>query len=148
MNTFIRIIASGFGSGYMPIASGTWGSAVGMVIAWLFFGDLRVAVVLTLAVTALSIPVATRAEKLYGTKDDGRIVIDEIVGYWVSVLLLPHTLPVYIAAFFLFRLFDVLKPLGINRTQQLPGGWGIVIDDVLAGLLSNIVIHAILLFHK
>jgi phosphatidylglycerophosphatase A len=132
----------------MPIASGTWGSAVGMLIAWLFFGNTSVALILTLLVLVISIPVSTRAEKIFGTKDDGRIVIDEIVGYWISVLFLPRTLIVYAAAFFLFRLLDVLKPLGIRRSQDLPGGWGIVIDDVLAGLLTNLIIQAALFFHK
>ncbi|MCX5778323.1 MAG: phosphatidylglycerophosphatase A [Elusimicrobia bacterium] len=141
MNTLIRFIATGFGSGYMPIASGTWGSAVGMLLAWFFFDYTPIAVVLTAAVFALSIPVATRAEKFFGKKDDGRIVIDEIVGYWISVLFLPHTFAVYAAAFFLFRLFDVLKPLGIRSSQNLPGGWGIVIDDVLAGILTNALLQ-------
>lgn len=142
MNTLIRIFVTGFGAGYLPIAPGTWGSALGMLIAWVAFPETPALLAATIILSAIAVPAASRAETLFSKKDDGRIVVDEIAGYWVSVLFLPHTIPVFVGAFFLFRLFDVLKPLGISRTQNLPGGWGIVVDDLLAGALANVVLQA------
>lgn len=142
MNTAIRLFVTGCGAGYLPIAPGTWGSALGMLIAWFAFPHTPALLVATIILSSIAVPAATRAETLFGKTDDGRIVVDEVAGYWVSVLFLPHTIPVFVGAFFLFRLFDVLKPLGINRTQKLPGGWGIVVDDLLAGALANGVLQA------
>jgi phosphatidylglycerophosphatase A len=141
---FITIIAAGFGTGYLPVASGTWGSALAAVLYWALFPSGFSAALLVIAATALSIPVSTAAEKWYGKKDDSHIVVDEFVGMWVSLLFLPHTVPLFAAAFVLFRIFDVVKPFFIRRIQSLPGGWGIVADDFFAGILTNVVLQSVL----
>ena len=87
-------------------------------------------------------PVAGAAEKAFGSHDDKRIVIDEIAGYLVAAAWLPHTFAVAVTAFVLFRFFDVAKPLFIRSSQRLPGGWGIVADDILAGIVTNVIIRA------
>lgn len=90
----------------------------------------------------LSVAVADYAEEAMGVKDDPRIVIDEWIGFWCSAAFLPRTWTVLAAAFILFRLFDAWKPAGIRRLSYLPGGWGVVMDDIVAGLLVNAVLHA------
>ena len=88
-----------------------------------------------------SVAIADKAEELLARKDDQRIVIDEWIGYLVSVALLSKTLIVWLVAFVLFRVVDTWKPLGIKRLSELPGGWGVVMDDVMAGLLVNAVLR-------
>lgn len=145
-NSIVKFIASAGGAGYMPFASGTWGSLVAALIYWFFFPSSDVInLCVTLLVTVLSVPVSTAAEALYGKKDDGHIVIDEVVGMWLSVLFLPRTVGVFIAAFFLFRVLDVIKPFFIRSVQDLKGGLGIVADDFLAGIAANLILQGALL---
>jgi phosphatidylglycerophosphatase A len=91
--------------------------------------------------TCLAIAVSDYAEELLGNPDDSRIVIDEWIGYWFAIAFLPQALPMRIAAFVLFRLFDVVKPGWIRRAGGWPGGWGIVMDDVFAGILANLLLQ-------
>lgn len=140
----IKILASGLGTGYSPVASGTVGSLLAAAIWWYLPESLALKLALTALVLVISVPVSTAAEKLYGHKDDSRIVIDEVAGMWLALLFFPVDIKHVAAAFFLFRLFDVIKPLGINKIQSLPGGWGIVVDDALAGILANIVLRTAL----
>jgi len=90
----------------------------------------------------ISVSIGDYAEESMGRKDDPRIVIDEWVGYWFSVAFLPHTPIVLISAFILFRVFDVLKPLGIKKLSNLPGGWGVVMDDIAAGVITNLILQS------
>lgn len=93
------------------------------------------------AVLAAGIPAASRAEVLYGKKDCGRIVIDEFVGYWVAMAFLPATAGYMIAAFFAFRFFDILKPFPARMLERrCAGGWGVMLDDVAAGIYANLLI--------
>jgi len=138
----IKTLATGLGSGYSPVASGTAGSLLAVVIWWRLPETLALKLMLSLIVLAISIPVSTSAEAMFGKKDDSRIVIDEVIGMWLSLMFVPHNIKYYAAAFLLFRLFDVIKPLGIKKIQSWRGGWGIVMDDVFAGLLANIVLQA------
>jgi phosphatidylglycerophosphatase A len=96
-----------------------------------------------LAVVAISIAVSDAAEEYLGVKDDPRIVIDEFIGYWTAVLFLPRSSFVMVGAFVLFRIFDSWKPLGIARLGQLRGGWGIVLDDLAAGVAANLCLQLI-----
>lgn len=140
----VLILATGFGSGYSPFASGTAGSVVGVGI-FLLIHDLSwpVYLAITAAITIIGIPISTRAEKIYGQKDCGKIVIDEIAGQLITLFAAPLTVPAVAAGFFLFRLFDVIKP-GIRRLEKIPGGLGIMIDDVFAGLMALVVLQAFL----
>ena len=134
----IKFLACGFGSGLAPVAPGTFGTLAGVPIC-LFCLPLpwfwRLPVVL--ALTALSIYVSGRAEEIYQKKDDQRIVIDEIIGLQVTMLPAPITALHLFAGFILFRAFDIFKPFPLKNLQNLPGGWGIVMDDVGAGIYAG-----------
>jgi phosphatidylglycerophosphatase A len=93
-------------------------------------------------VTALGIWASDRVERMVGRKDPGVIVIDEVAGMMVSVLFLPRTWPVLLAAFFLFRLFDVWKPFPARQSQVITGGVGVMIDDLIAGLYALALVAA------
>ena len=91
----------------------------------------------------MAVVISDCAEALLDRRDDPRIVIDEFLGYWIAVSFLPRTLPVIVLAFVLFRLLDVVKPVGVRWMGELPGGWGVVMDDVFAGLLANLALRLI-----
>ena len=138
-----KILATGFGTGYAPVA-GTVGTIPAWCIAWWLLGTNQV----TLAAAAvvmlfLSVYVATQAENIFG-HDAKSIVIDEWAGMWVTVILLPHTLTAYVIAFFAFRVFDVIKLPPAAQAEKLPRGWGITMDDVIAGIQANLATHLIL----
>lgn len=92
----------------------------------------------------ISVVVSDLAETCMRRKDDPRIIIDEWVGFWTAMAWLPRTWSVGVAAFALFRVFDVWKPLGIRRLSHFPGGWGVVVDDIAAGVFTNVLLHAAL----
>ena len=137
----VRLLASGFGLGRSPIAPGTAGTlaAVPFALLWAQLPAMGVVAVLLVSVP-LGAVVCGRAEAADpGGHDPGWIVFDEMVGFWFAVAWLPTGWPSYIAAFVLFRLFDILKPPPagwIDRT--LPGGWGILLDDVVAGVYARL----------
>lgn len=134
----IKFLACGFGFGLVPVAPGTFGTLAGIPICLLF---LPLAwfwrLLFILILTALSVYIAGRAEEIYQKKDDQRIVIDEIVGFQVTMLPVAITTLNICAAFVLFRIFDILKPFPLNKLQDLPGGWGVVMDDVGAGIYAG-----------
>jgi phosphatidylglycerophosphatase A len=135
-----RIIATGFGAGYSPIAPGTAGSAVALLILWLVpFSRLGI-LVFFLAVTIIGTWASHVVEAAAGDKDPGIIVVDEVAGMTLSVLVLPLTVPVLLAGFVLFRIFDVVKPFPAGRLQSVHGGVGVMIDDLFAGLYALIVL--------
>jgi phosphatidylglycerophosphatase A len=126
-------IASVAGAGYSPVAPGTVGSLVSLLALWLVpFSPAALAVTLVV-VTALGIWAGWRVEHVLGVKDPGLIVIDEVGGMLVSVFLLPRTLPVLLTAFVLFRVLDIWKPFPARESQALPGGLGVMLDDLIAG---------------
>ncbi len=134
----ITFLATGFGSGLSPFAPGTAGTLVGVLICALCLPMpwiLRLFFVLVLL--ALSIYIAGQAEKIYQKKDDQRIVIDEIIGFQITMLPAAINIPSLCAGFVLFRIFDILKPFPVRNMQGFPGGWGVVIDDVAAGIYAG-----------
>ena len=139
----ITFLATGFGSGLSPVAPGTAGTLVGVFICLLCLPlpwPMRLLIVI--ALLALSIYVAGRAEKIYLKKDDQRIVIDEIIGLQITMLPVAITVLHLCVGFVLFRVFDIIKPFPINNLQKLPGGWGVVIDDVAAGIYAGVILLA------
>ncbi len=147
MQRLAQLIGTGLGSGYSRFAPGTAGSALGALILWLGFAGrptwtLGLACVLLYPVAVWSAGVVAR---LSGRKDPGLVVIDEVLGMWISVLALPLTVANIVAAFFLFRLFDVLKPPPCRALEHLPEGHGIVCDDVMAGVYANLALRVALL---
>jgi len=134
------VLASVFGAGYSPVASGTVGSFVTAVALWLLpFTPLRIAVTLV-AVILIGIWAGGRIERVLGRKDPGVIVIDEVAGMLLSVIVLPRTLPVLVTAFLLFRLFDIWKPFPARESQALTGGMGVMVDDLIAGLYALVLV--------
>ena len=136
------VVATGFGSGYSPFAPGTAGSALGLVLFWPLAGRPPAQVLAATAVLVLiSIVAAHHAARRLGKKDPGVVVVDEVVGQWVSLLLLPFTFGTAMAGFFLFRLLDVVKPWPARDLERLPGGLGIVADDLMAGVYANLLLR-------
>lgn len=143
-------LATGFGSGYSPVAPGTAGTVVAALLVYaLSFTALPAGptlLVLAGLSTAVSIAVGTRVERLLGRKDPGAFVLDEFAGYFVAALVLSSAWPTpaeLVVAFVLFRLFDVAKPQPCRWLQGLGGGAGIVLDDVAAGLyaLAGVIVY-------
>jgi phosphatidylglycerophosphatase A len=122
------------------VAPGTAASAVTALALWVLpFSTLGLALTL-LAVIVAGTWAADRAERLIGEKDPGVIVIDEVAGMMLSVLILPRTFSVLGLAFLLFRIFDVIKPFPARTSQGLPGGIGVMIDDLIAGLYALVLL--------
>lgn len=140
-------IATGLGLGYSPIVSGTVGSLGGIVLFWfLHLLPWPLYLVTVAALFFLGLWAADRAEKVFQEKDSGFVVIDEIVGFLISAFLLPWSLGWMIAAFLLFRIFDILKPFPWRRAESLPGGLGIMLDDAGVGIYANLLLHAVRIF--
>jgi len=134
------VLASVAGAGYSPVASGTVGSLVTAVAIWLLpLTPFRIAVTLVVVVL-VGIWAGSRVERVLGRKDPGVIVIDEVAGMLLSMIVLPRSIPVLLTAFLLFRLFDVWKPFPARESQALTGGVGVMIDDLIAGLYTLILI--------
>lgn len=141
----IKVIATGFGSGFSPFASGTAGTIVGIPLFYIFSPFSWPIYLLTvLALSFLACYVSTEAEKIFGKKDSSFIVIDEIVGFLWAMFLIPPTIVHVALAFFLFRFFDIAKVFPANVCERLPGGYGVVGDDVVAGIYANIVLQFLL----
>ncbi|MCK5504864.1 MAG: phosphatidylglycerophosphatase A [Thermodesulfovibrionia bacterium] len=138
---FKHIATLGF-TGYLPYAPGTFGSAVAfLTIILLDLDDIKISIILP-PLFLLGFLASHHAEKILG-KDSGHIVIDEVCGYLISVLFLPKTIGYLIAAFVLFRVFDIFKPPPIRKIERsISGGAGIMLDDVLAGIYANICLQS------
>ncbi len=138
---FVKLIASGFFTGYAPIASGTIGSFIALAIYFFLSYESQILlIVTTLIVFLLGIKTAGEMEKSYG-HDPAEVTIDEIVGMWVSLFFLPKSILIGLFAFFLFRFFDIVKPYPARIFDNMRGGFGIMMDDVVAGIYTNIIIQ-------
>lgn len=142
MNRLRELIATFFYTGYSPVASGTAGTAGALLLAWILPESIHYGLAcaaIALFVFAFGVPLGTWAEKRYGKKDPGPFVIDEVAGYFVALLRLDGAKPglgELFVAFFLFRLFDVVKPFPARNMESIPGGWGIMLDDIFAGIYA------------
>ena len=147
-DTAVIFLATGCYLGRVPVAPGTFGSLLGLLIC-VVLSDIWLtwAVLITIAFIGCSVWVADEAEKRLNQEDPGCIVIDEIAGMMVTLIGLPFNLFTAAAGFILFRLLDILKPFPIRLIERrLPGGVGVVADDVAAGILANIVLRIVLMF--
>ena len=163
---YVALAIATCGVGYFPIAPGTMGSLVGVVIylqlrppiveffmvrfsgrvfddAWRIFAESSfftcVLLLVIIALSMIGIWAASRAERLFGKKDPGAVVIDEVVGQLITFAFVPHFIgPVgIVAGFVLFRAFDIIKPYPIRKLEKLPSGLGIVVDDIAAGFYAG-----------
>ncbi len=145
---FVKFFASGFFSGYSPIVSGTVGSFVAAL--FFFIPSFTSPFILSgfiLTFFFIGVHVSTIMEKAHG-HDPSVVTIDEFVGMWLSVLFLPSTYLTFILAFFLFRILDIIKPWPARVFDRMNGGWGIMLDDVVAGIYTNIILQIVVLFLK
>ncbi len=148
-------LATFFGAGYLKPGPGTYGSVAAAVLwllgGWLLHHDgyrLTIATTVAIAcVTFAGIPAATRVAREAGQKDPGFVVVDEVAGQWVALLFVPPLWTNALVAVLLFRFFDILKPPPIRRFEALPEGWGIMADDLVAGLFAlaatQLVLHLV-----
>ncbi|MFW6251880.1 MAG: phosphatidylglycerophosphatase A [Halanaerobium sp.] len=137
-----HILASGFYSGHLPAAPGTWGSLL-MVLLVFFFPILNNFYLIS-ALAVGGVAVSNFEEQQTGIKDDSKIVIDEMAGQLLTFYTIKTSIPVLVGGFILFRIFDITKPWLIDRVQELPSGWGVMLDDILAGLTSLIILKIII----
>jgi phosphatidylglycerophosphatase A len=142
--TWAFVVATFFGAGYLKPGPGTYGSVAALLL-WAAFAitlhpsplTLTLALTLGIALTLiLGIPAATIVERDSGRHDPGFVVIDEVIGQWVALLACPADWRDALICLILFRLFDITKPFPVRRFERLPAGWGIVFDDVAAGLYA------------
>jgi phosphatidylglycerophosphatase A len=141
-------IATLMGTGYFPIAPATAASLLLCFVIWFVPRHPLILIPSVLVLLIIGIWTASRLEQFWG-EDDRRIVIDEAVGIIITLFLIPQKILFFIVGFLLFRFFDILKPYPINISQHLPKGWGVMIDDIVAGIYSNILLWAfIILFHR
>ncbi len=140
----IIFIASGLYLGFMPKAPGTWGSILGIPLYLLVsrIAPLPVDIILLLLFLLFSSWIADRAGKLFHCTDASQIVVDEVVGMWTALVGAPFSPVIIGLAFILFRFFDILKPFPIRQLEKkIPGGVGVVMDDIIAGVFANIGWH-------
>ena len=138
-------LATCFKIGHLPIAPGTWGSLAAVIGWWLWLQNLDPLVFIVLIITIFIIGVfATNIIINHtGEKDPSRVVIDEVAGQWLGLFMLPDGTLYIAGAFILFRFLDILKPWPIRQLEQFPKGWGVMLDDMLAGLLTLGLIQGI-----
>ncbi len=142
MKILIKTLATGLGLGYSPLGPGTFGSTLALPLIWAVQSlTILQYLVFAFAFILFSIWVSAQAEGVFGEKDCQKIVIDEIAGMVVTFIAIPFNWMTALAGFILFRLFDITKPPPIYQSQRLKGGWGVVIDDVVAGAFANIVLQ-------
>lgn len=143
---FIKFLATGFGAGLAPLAPGTVGTLVGVPVYGIFSRlPLPVWLITVLAFTCLAWYISDEAEKLLGRKDAPCIVIDEIAGFQWTLFWVDPTAPHVALGFVLFRLFDITKPFPARLFQErFPGGFGVVADDLAAGVYGNLVLQALI----
>lgn len=145
---FHKLISTCLGIGYIGKGAGTVAAVACCIcwyLAWSNGYQLIPSLVVTAIVTLVGIWSSDVVAKIWG-KDPARVVVDEAAGMCITLLFVPVALKYLICGLILFRFFDIVKPLYIKKIEKLPGGWGIMLDDVLAGVYANIILQAILWF--
>jgi phosphatidylglycerophosphatase A len=148
MTWLSSILATFFGLGFAPAAPGTVASAAAAILYAFVLHDLSrpLFVLLIMTLFFVGVAVSSRYAAELGRPDPGRIVIDEVCGQLIALAFLPATWPAVAISFALFRFFDIIKPWPIRKLERFPGGWGIMADDVGAGLAAALLARLILLF--
>jgi phosphatidylglycerophosphatase A len=140
----IKSLSTFFYLGYLPLIPGTFGSIAGVVLFYLIRDNPAIYALFTLLLIILGFLVAGKMERMLGKKDARCIVIDEVCGMLLSLLFLPYDTKLVIIAFILFRILDSLKPYPVGRFQELRGSAGIMLDDIVAGVYTNIILQVVL----
>ena len=157
MKNFAILIATFFNVGKFPVAPGTVASFITTIVVFLFnyfySPDPLIMILAIVIIFFIGIVPSRIAEKHFGHKDPHEIVIDEVPGQMISLLFLPAVLSIksiaaYLAGFFIFRFFDIFKPTPVKQADRIKGGFGIMIDDILAGLYSLMTIHLLIYIYR
>ncbi|WP_461791519.1 phosphatidylglycerophosphatase A family protein [Pedobacter sp.] len=147
---FYKIISTSLGIGYIGKGAGTYASVFTCFLWYILLAngyEMKFApLAVTLFLTVIGIISANKVEILWG-KDHNRVVIDEVAGMCISLLFIPLSVKYIIAGLILFRFFDIVKPLGVRQLEKWPGGWGVMADDVLAGIYANVILQAVVFFN-
>ena len=146
---FFELAATSLGIGYIGKGAGTV-AAVACCICWYLawaggYPPAILSIIITVLIILLGIWAGNKVEPLWG-KDHQRVVIDEVAGMCIALLFIPVSLKYVLTALILFRFFDITKPLLIKKMEDLPGGWGVMMDDVLAGVYANVLLQAVVAF--
>ena len=146
MKIITKIFSTWFGLGLLPGPTGTYGTLGAVVVYWLVHGIPALHYILAVVVFIFVASFFSQLHENFSSlHDDGSIVIDEVAGFLVTMGLVPFSWQHVLLGFILFRLFDILKPFPIRLIdQKLKGGWGVVLDDVLAGVFANLILHGII----
>jgi phosphatidylglycerophosphatase A len=141
INWFEKLIGSGFYTGYVPIASGTFGSLVAIVI-YIIPGFERLEIIIPAIIVLFfyGLFVSSKFEKVYG-KDPSQCTVDEVVGTWIALIALPKSFLIVFTTFLIWRVLDIIKPFPARTSEKLPGGFGIMIDDVISGFYTLVIVH-------
>lgn len=142
-NFIVKMLSTFFYLGYLPL-SGTFGSMVGVLIFYLIKGNNFIYTLVTLSVISLGLLLTGRAEKIYNKKDPSYVVIDEIAGMLLSLVGITWDIRVIMSAFLVFRILDAMKPYPVGRFQELKGSIGIMGDDIIAGIYTNVILQCVL----
>lgn len=148
-----ELLFTGLYTGYSPVAPGTIGTILALIIyiiEYIIFGSISWVInfFVVLFMIYPSIKLGDAAEVFFDTKDPSQVVLDEIMGYWISLLFYPFSIKLAIAAFVLFRFFDILKPYPVRRIENIRGGLGIMLDDYISGVYTNIVLLLFLILSR
>ena len=144
-DTLVKVIASVFFLGYVPVASGTVGTLVGLLLVLAARNALWVYAALTVVLFAVGIWASAEAEVIFKERDSHFIIIDEVVGFLITMFGIHNRgWLILMIGFVLNRVFDILKPFPLRRWEDLPRGWGVMMDDVGAGIYSNLTLRILL----
>jgi len=139
----VKLICTFFFAGYFPFAPGSLASLITLPIIWFLIPpSFHILLPVSIGLFFVSVWSATEGEEIFG-KDGRQIVIDEATGMAISLLFVPKDITGYVIAFFLFRIFDIIKPSPARSAEKLKGGWGVTLDDVVAGIYANVTLHII-----
>jgi phosphatidylglycerophosphatase A len=138
----MKIIASILGIGYIGKGGGTV-AAIAAALSWYAFQpNIGQQLILVVLILVLGVWSGNVVEAWWG-KDSSKVVIDEVAGMFIAALFVPVTIPYLVVALILFRFFDIAKPLGVRRMERFSGGWGVMLDDILAGVYANLILQLI-----
>lgn len=142
----IKLIASFFRIGYLPLMSGTYASLVGLLIFYIFGENPFSVRIITAVIIMLGFITCGKAEIEFNEKDSSKIVIDEVSGMLICCCFVPYNLIYALTAFLFFRIFDIFKPFPINKVQNFKGSLGIMLDDILAAFYVVLLYYLFYMF--
>jgi phosphatidylglycerophosphatase A len=143
MQKINRVINTVFGIGYLPIMPGTYASLAGVAVYLLVRNNIYLYIGIISAVTIMGLISCRRAEEIFKKPDPSQVVIDELSGILLAYLFVPYSVSNIIIGFFLFRILDIIKPYPINIVEKIKDPSAIMLDDIAAGIMTNIALHLI-----